>query len=84
MAQIDIYQFDYGFDVCVSRMRKLPDGEKGVRVNQIGPVTRSTLIRAQRMQLALFDRKKQLDDITALLDVNTTDEQLQARGLVNY
>ena len=53
--QIDIYHFDYGFDVAISRMRILPDGEVGRRVNQVGPVTRFTLVRAQRMQLKLFD-----------------------------
>ena len=56
--QIDIYQFDYGFDVAESRLHTYPDGVVGRRVNQVGPVTRSSLIRAQRMQLKLFDQMK--------------------------
>lgn len=57
-AQIDIYQFDYGFDVAVARAHTYPDGTVGRRVNQVGPVSRSSLIRAQRMQLKLFVQMK--------------------------
>lgn len=56
--QIDIYQFDYGFDVAISRMRIHRDGAPARMGRQCGPVTRSTLIRAQRMQLKLYDLQK--------------------------
>jgi hypothetical protein len=56
--EVDIHQFGDRYDVAITRLRQGQPFWAG-RCSQWGPVTRSSLVRAQRLQLKIYDQMQE-------------------------